>query len=62
MVMLGRKWRVILTLRTLPRHLADAKGRSANSTNYPRVNLQQMCRQSLFLLELAHVLKTQQFC
>jgi hypothetical protein len=55
--MLGSKWRVILTLRTLPRHLAGARGRSANSTNYPRVTLEQMCRHSLFLLELAYVLK-----
>ena len=55
--MLGRRWRVILTLRPLPRHLAGAKGRSANSTNYPRVTVEQMCRHSLFLLELAYVLK-----
>jgi hypothetical protein len=62
MLMPGRKWRVILTLRTLPRHLAGAKGRGANSTNYPRVTLEQMCRHSLFLLELAYVSKSQQIC
>ena len=61
-VIFGKKWRVILTLRVLPRLLAGTKTRHTNSAIYARVKVEQICLHLFFLLVFADILKPLQFC
>jgi len=57
-VIFGKKWRVMLTLRMLPRLLAGTKTRDTDSANYTRIKAEQICLHSSSLLLLANILKS----